>query len=422
MDMLKRRASALLLLLALLLTGCASSSPPPAATSAPSPAATAAPSASPTAEPVLTPTPEPTPTPCPHLRWAEGRCLYCGEACAHPAHDMDSRLCKTCGELVPHSFEELVCTRCGAQPLFAHERIPRRLFRPCERAGTVEMFSYTVSDPRLGAEAAYEKQAAVYLPYGYDPGERYDLLILLHGLGGSEKYWLVDFQEYQTGGGDFVFTRHLLDNMMDEGLCRRMIVVAPTFYRSGTVSAETLNEFCGSDEEWLYDYPLDWDPRQFTYELHEFLMPALAAHYATWAADGTPEAIAEAREHFAYAGLSMGAMFTYISILPRCLDEFAWFASFSGSDGDMDWLAGRLNSETLRVWPIRFFYNSIGSYDSFLLKHQTQYEQLIEACGGLTDGENAVFHEFKGLPHTYAAWSLGLYDFLPLIFPLPSAD
>ena len=42
------------------------------------------------------------------------------------------------------------------------------------------------------------------------------------------------------------------------------------------------------------------------------------------------DGVAAAREHFAYAGLSMGSIYAYTSIIPECLDLFAWFGFFSG--------------------------------------------------------------------------------------------
>ena len=283
--------------------------------------------------------------------------------------------------------------------------MPRELFKPCAHAGTVELLSYTTADYRPGpngeAPGVIEKQMAVYLPFGYDPAERYDLLILLHGIGGSERYWLIDAQDAFYPLGDYVYTASLLDNMIDAAACRPMIVAAPTFYR---------------DSANPYDYMRVPDQAAFTRELREDILPALIGAYSTWAEDGSPEAIAAARDHFAYAGLSQGSIYAYTSVIPDCLDLFAWFGCFSGSDGDMPQLAGRLDSEALRALPIRLFYNSVGSNDRFYPLHWNHYYDLTARSEALTDGENAVFTTLDGLAHTYAAWSVGLYNLLPLLF------
>lgn len=375
-----RRLCSAALLLALLLAGC-SAAETPALTPAPTPYI----AVSPAPTPVLTPAPTPVPTPCPH-----------------PAHDAETRRCAVCGEKVPHSYADGVCTRCGEAPVFETVCVPRELFEPCSETGTVELLSYTTADYRSDdPERRIEKQMAVYLPCGYDPAEKYDLLILMHGIGGSERYWLLEAQDYYYPQGDYVYTVSLLDRMMAEAACRKMIIAAPSFYRC-------------SDEPG--DYMRTPDQAAFTRELREDIIPALVGQYSTYAAAPTPEAVAAAREHFAYAGLSMGSIYAYTSVIPDCLDLFAWFGCFSGSDGDMPRLAEALNEEPLRAYTICYFYNSIGTADSFYSLHWNQYHDLVWRADCLTDGENAAFTEFPGLDHVYAAWSLGLYNFLPLLF------
>ena len=79
-------------------------------------------------------------------------------------------------------------------------------------------------------------------------------------------------------------------------------------------------------------------------------------------------------------------------------------------------VAETLNSPPAAELPIRVFYNSVGNADSFYSLHWNHYFDLTARCDGLTEGENAVFTTLRNLPHTYAAWSLGLYNFLPLLF------
>ncbi|MGX8692402.1 MAG: alpha/beta hydrolase [Clostridia bacterium] len=378
-----------LLLALLLLAGCAAQQSP--------------------APPEESDEPEQTPdlyieaTACPHPSWANGRCTSCGIRCPHERHDLETKRCLSCGEVVPHSFLMGFCTRCGVEPSFEYNCVPRELFDPCAHAGTVEMLTYSTTDyrasPRDKDPPRIEKQMAVYLPYGYDPSERYDVLILLHGIGGTPDYWLVDSQDYAYPSGDDVYTAQLLDNMIDRVCCRPMIVAAPTFYRN----SRNPND---------YSYFPDRD--LFARELKEAILPALIEHYSTYAADGARESITRAREHFAFAGLSQGSIYVYTAILPDCLDCFAWFGCFSGSDGNMVLLARKLNAQ--RDWPIYLFYNGIGTRDPFLGIQRNQYRELVGYARPLTDGENAYFHEYTGLAHVYAAWSLGLYNFLPLLF------
>ena len=390
--------------------------------------ATPAPTAEPTAEPTPSPSPTPTPepTPCPHLIWVDGVCADCGEVCAHetwaegvcavcampcphPAHDAESRICTQCGQVVPHTYLDGACTMCGEEPVYTDEILPRDLFKPCEHKGTVEELSYTTQDyinsPSYPEPIMLEKKVWVYLPYGYDPEEQYDMLVLLHGMGGADTYWLVDKQDYLYPQEDFVYTADLLDNLMDIGWCHKMIIATPTFYRY-------------PDQMGVYNQMQD--ERQFLRELREDILPVLLEKYPTYARDPSLEGMAAERRHFAYAGLSIGSIYAYTTIIPECLDIFGWFGCFSGSDGNMSQLAAVLNAEENADKPIYYFYNSIGSMDNMFYWQHGQYNELLQRTDGLTDGVNACFNEIKGAKHLYTAWATGLYNFLPVLFSLPA--
>ena len=389
----------------------------------PTPAPTALPTPVPTPEPTPTPTPEPTPCPhlswtdgvcddcgavCPHERYEDGVCVLCGRACRHEAHDPLTRACSVCGEIVPHTYSHNRCTLCGEEPVFIDHILDRELFEPNEHKGRVERLEYKTHDYMnfngWGTDYELSKAMYVYLPYGYDPAEKYDLLILLHGMGGTEQYWLAEQQDYNYPSEDYVYTTDLLDNLLDSGWCRKMIIATPCFYR--------YNENMGN-------YYRPGDELQFLTELRQDIMPLLLRSYPTWAEEPTLEGMAAAREHFAYAGLSMGSIYAFTQFMPKCLDIFSWFGCFSGSDGNMYVLANTLNSPENADRPIYYFYNSIGTKDPMFVGHKGQYRDLTGAAQGLTDGDNAAMTILTDLPHTYAAWSTGLYNFLPVVFSLP---
>ena len=371
------------------------------------------------------PTPEPTPTPCPHLRWEngvcadcgevcahesweEGVCLKCGTVCVHPDHDADTRLCSRCGMPAPHTYLNGRCTLCGAEPVFIDEILPRDLFVSSDRPGRLETLSYTANDYRdqPGREPTlFEKQMVVYLPYGYDPEKKYDLMVLVHGMGCTERYWLAEPQDYHYPDEDYVYTTDLLDSMIADGRCREMIIATPCFYR---------------DSGNLGNYYRIVDEKQFLYEMRQYILPLLLETYSTWAEEPTLEGMAAARDHFAYAGLSMGSIYAFTSFIPECLDVFAWFGCFSGSDGYMNRLARAMDGGAAVGRPVRYFYNSIGSKDTMLYGHRAQYKEVLGMAASLTEGENAAFTEIRNARHTYEAWGTGLYNFLPVVFSLPA--
>ena len=57
-----------------------------------------------------------------------------------------------------------------------------------KEAGTIERITYTAHD-YYGDGAPVEKEANVYLPYGYDESKQYNVLYLMHGIGGDEDEW-----------------------------------------------------------------------------------------------------------------------------------------------------------------------------------------------------------------------------------------
>ena len=101
----------------------------------------------------------------------------------------------------------------------------------CDQQGTVEELTYEApayaTNELLGTDSTIEKTVQVYLPYGYDESKQYNVLYLLHGTGGNDKYW---FETAKGADGSENVTSNVLDNMIKEGLCDPVIVVTPNFY------------------------------------------------------------------------------------------------------------------------------------------------------------------------------------------------
>ena len=233
-------------------------------------------------------------TGCAHPGWQNGICVACGAACPHAEHDYDSCLCFTCGMTVRHSYLTSRCPMCGRTPAFLDSRVPTSFFQNSGRPGTVQSVEYLTHDyvgERKGTGTlSYYKRMLVYLPYGYDASQPYNVLVLLHGMGGGEGYWLRQEQLYAAYGTDYyVTTRPMLDNMFAAGMCRNMIVVTPTFYR---------------DSGNFFRYDRVPDEEQFVRELREDILPFIVQNYSTYAADGSAEAISAAAAFAAARGVS----------------------------------------------------------------------------------------------------------------------
>ena len=106
--------------------------------------------------------------------------------------------------------------------------------------------------------------------------------------------------------------RVILDNMFEKGICDPCIVVCPV----------TEIPQCQG---------LTASTTQLQQELREYILPYIAEHYSTYAADGTLESLKDARDHFALGGLSNGALFVYEGGMRYDFDLFGSYAAFSGN-------------------------------------------------------------------------------------------
>ena len=65
----------------------------------------------------------------------------------------------------------------------------------CSEQGTIVEVAYTTPayavNEMLGKDVTMEKTLQIYLPYGYDEANQYNVLYLLHGTGGKEYAQLV---------------------------------------------------------------------------------------------------------------------------------------------------------------------------------------------------------------------------------------
>lgn len=258
----------------------------------------------------------------------------------------------------------------------------------CQQAGTVEELIYETKAYATD-ERAVEKRALVYLPYGYDESQSYNILYLMHGTGDDENYWL----------GTHSYNKTMLDQMIASGDIEPLIVVTPTFY---------VEDDC-ADELDLLTY-------SFREELRNDLMPAVESQYATYAERCDDAGFTASREHRAFAGLSRGAVTTYHSVFCGSLDYFAWFGTFSGSRTDAEYFQQTIQSEAFADYPIRYLYVSSGIFDFALVGQLQDYEALLETEPRLTYGVNTMFDIFPMRYHSIGSWHLALYNFLQKIF------
>ena len=268
------------------------------------------------------------------------------------------------------------------------DAIPKEFLAACKTPGTVEKISYPSRD-YTGDGAEITKFALVYLPAGYSGENRYDVLVLCHGVGGNENEW--------GFSNPYCIGRNVADHLIANGEIRPLIIVMPN-------GRSTAKAYISSMENSGSFYP-------FGQEIRNDLLPWIDAHYATYGSD-TPEDLTAAREHRAMAGLSMGGMQTVNIGLCECPDLFAWFGAFSAAPTtytDVE-IADKLKA--FPDIPINYFYSLCGTEDSLYFAGSGAAKNLPAVCDRFTE-ENWHWQERSG-GHDFNIWNLGLYNFLKI--------
>ena len=261
-------------------------------------------------------------------------------------------------------------------------------------SGRIQEIQYKTYD-YYGDGSELTKTAFVYLPPQYDESKQYNVLYLMHGIGGSEYEWGM------TGSASQV--KKMMDNLISYGDIEPFIVVTP----NGRSSADFANT--NADYNAFY---------VFGKELRNDLIPYIDANFATYAEyEESGYDLTAARDHRAMAGLSMGGMQTINIGIGECLDMISWFGAFSAAPTSNP---AAVTAEKLAAYPaaydIHYFYNICGLSDSIAIaSHRNATGGLCDLTDRLTDGENFMWQEVSGT-HDFKVWYLGFYNFAQLIF------
>ena len=273
----------------------------------------------------------------------------------------------------------------SAEGLLFEDAIPEDYLKICDQAGRVVRISYPSRD-YLGDGHEIKKFALVYLPVGYDDSKPWDVMILCHGVGGTEDEWGFG-KPYCTG-------RFMMDHLVANGDIRPFIIVMP----NGRSCSDMYNTSMDNAASFY----------AFGQELRNDLLPWIDAHYSTWGT-ASPDDLSAAREHRAMAGLSMGGMQTINIGMCECLDLFAWFGAFSAAP--TTYTAPEI-AEKLKAFPdkdIRYFYSICGTEDNLYFAGSGAAKDICSHTDRLTES-NWHWQERSG-GHDFSIWNLGLYNF-----------
>ena len=294
----------------------------------------------------------------------------------------------------------LVCLLSGTAACFAEaapelpdlpDRLPTEYKKVMkEGAGTVKKIQYQSRD-YTGDGSEVLKNALIYLPAGYSEDQQYDLLVLCHGIGGTEKEW--GFLNLNCDG------KNAVDHLIAEGVIKPLIIVMP----NGRSTANFDDISFGNMASFY----------TFGQEIRNDLLPYIDAHYSTYGSL-TPDDLTAARDHRWMAGLSMGGMQTINIGLCECLDLFSAFGAFSAAPTSYTSAQIASKLEQFNAYPIRFFYSICGKQDNTAYASASQAaKHLPDYCNRFTEA-NWFWQECPG-DHNFDIWYLGLFNFLRIV-------
>ena len=318
---------------------------------------------------------------------------YSIEDTALPADLVSDETLDVGSDIHIHRYRNGTCTECGASPEFLTGFLPEEYYQEATHQGTVSLHQYKIKAYANHGEGEFDKCFNVYLPYGYDESRPYDVLVLIHGGGGDQDSWLNTVYDY----GDIQMCgRVIFDNIFEKGHAKPCIIVTPV----------TETNQCQGLTAGIY---------QMRDELREYILPYVAEHYSTYAADGSLESLQAARDHFGLGGLSNGALFVYEGGMRYNFDLFGSYAAFSGN-GEPWITVAIIQDEAYANLPIRCYFTGAGTWND-LQENYTSigYSYFLEKDSRLIDGKNAWHVNVEG-EHEWKVWFTDMYNALPLMF------
>ena len=271
--------------------------------------------------------------------------------------------------------------------------------------GTLEEVQYdrvlTLSDG-----STLTSTAVVYLPYGYDESKQYDVLYLMHGMGGTQYTFLGN--KVMEGG-----IKVILDNMIEDGIIRPIIVVAPGLEDSGDVDLD--NEVI----------------MELNDSIIQNLMPIVEEKYSTYAESGSEEDLIASRDHRCYGGFSMGGCSSW-QMLWHYTEYFKYYipnsmiADFrldADVEGTTEEMAEEIRSKGYTSKDF-FIYCGVGSHDytNIMVTKQigalNDYPDLFvnTEYEGFDNG-NLMYRIWSGRYHRFYESFPYFYNALELFFP-----
>lgn len=265
------------------------------------------------------------------------------------------------------------------------------------KKGTIERVDYTTDVYEDGK--TYKKYCYVYLPCGYDSGDKskkYNVLYYQHGNTCEPSIFSI--------GGN----KPMLDMLFESGELEPCIIVSTTYYFDPMGdAAERLitGRVPAGDGGW------EGIPGNFYREVIEDIIPAVETRYNTWLEDGSKEAIRASRDHRAFSGYSRGAVMTW-RMFHYAFEYFRWFAPMScmtradkkhGEPLSMDEVIGYVSTPVQAHPELPFFIYGTNGGKEDVTEMNTQMRAITKAPGfsyGPDPEKNNIYYSVSDFYHT----------------------
>lgn len=261
------------------------------------------------------------------------------------------------------------------------DTVPQECLVKIQDAGSIEKIEYRTKD-YYGDGGEITKYAHVYLPKNYSPLKKYNVLYLMHGIGGDEYEWGMC--------NDDSVVKKIMDNLIAANRIREFIIVTP----NGRSSRDCQNRNADFNSFYV-----------FGKELRNDLIPFVESKYSA----------VKDRSGRAMAGLSMGGMQTINIGMCECFDLFSYFGTFSAAPTSYSASEVAEKLGQFAGMDVKYMYNICGTDDGVAFSSaRNAVEKLPEVCS-LIDAGN---YEWQTLPgnHDFNIWYLGFYNFAQVVF------
>jgi len=277
-------------------------------------------------------------------------------------------------------------------------------YRDVADRGCIQRLNYSVS---VDGETV-PKYVNVYVPAGYDPKNRYEVLYIMHGGGGNQDAWL-----------DGSMIKNMFDRMIDDRVLRPILVVWPTIYNTGVPKNRERDR---SQDRGIIN--------AFPDELRKNIIPLVESSYSTYASDVSEETLRATRDRRAFAGFSLGAGTTWF-VLYHAMDIVKTVLPLSGDLWLLDVMGGsKFPKETAEQLRRKILDNGFSKDDIRILCATGSVDLAEPMLSAMVSGlrmfpdmfdegpqGNFSYYIEEGQRHCYDAAIRYLERLLPEVFP-----